>query len=138
MNQVVKANRKPTIRQRRLAQVIVENSKLDKPLNAGQMLEKVSYGKISKQPSRILESEGVKMALDDLGFTEEAAMKVVTELMNSKEVDPSARLKATDQVFKVRGTYAPERNVNLNLEIPMSDKEQVENSIDLFLKSKNV
>ena len=34
-----------TTRQRKLAKVIVENLQVDKPLNAGQMLEKVGYSK---------------------------------------------------------------------------------------------
>jgi hypothetical protein len=44
-------------------------------------------------------------------------MKVVDEIMNDKNVDPSARLKATDQVFKVRGTYAPERSIVANIHV---------------------
>jgi hypothetical protein len=112
-----------TVRQKRIAKLIIENETLDKPLNAGQLLEKVSYGKISKQPSRILKSAGVQEALEDYGFTEDNAKKVVCEIMLDDKKDPNARLKATDQVFKVRGTYAPEVHKNLNVIINLKPKE---------------
>lgn len=114
-----------TLRQKRVAQLIVENATLDKPLNAKQMLEKVSYGKISKQPSRILESEGVLEELEVLGFTENNAKRVVSEIMLNKEADNSSRLKATDQVFKVKGSYAATEtiNKNLNVEVKIENKE---------------
>lgn len=96
-----------TERQKKVAKLIVENATLDKPLNKGEILERVRYGKVSKQPSRVFESQGVKDALEELGFNEHSAMKVVQEIMLSKEADPNARLKATDQVFKVHGSYAP-------------------------------
>lgn len=100
-----------TQRQKKLAKVIVENSSLDKPLNAGEMLEKVGYSKSvsESKPSDIIEAQGVQEELEVLGFTEENAMKVVKEIMLNSEVEPSARLKATDQVFKVKGSYAPEK-----------------------------
>ena len=108
-----------TVRQKKLARVIIENAAIDKPLNAGQMLEKVGYSKsmAKAKAGEILDSQGVKEELEVLGFTEHAAMKVVDEIMNDKTVDPSARLKATDQVFKVRGTYAPERSIVANIHV---------------------
>lgn len=125
-----------TVRQKKIAKLIVENARLDKPLNAGQMLEKVSYGKISKQPSRILESKGVKAELEILGFTEEAAMKVVQSIMHDDNVDPSARLKATDQVFKVRGTYAPERKIIANLNVNDEKRQQSKSVINNILRRR--
>ena len=106
-----------TLRQKRLARVIVEDLKSDKHLNAGQMLEKVGYSrKMARAKSKdVIEIEGVKAELKELGFDEFSAKKVVQEIMLDKEVDPSARLKATDQVFKVVGSYAPEKqDVNVN------------------------
>lgn len=50
-----------TERQKRVAKMIVENQFLNKPLSKKEMLAKVSYSKgIQKQPSRIIESEGVQ------------------------------------------------------------------------------
>ena len=122
-----------TVRQKKLAKLIIENATLDKPLNAGQMLERVSYGKISKQPSRILESAGVKKELEILGFSEHAAMKVVQEIMHNPNVDPSARLKATDQVFKVRGTYAPEKSLVANIQVNDIKQQKTDELISSIL-----
>lgn len=119
-----------TVKQKRVARLIIENTKLAQPLTGAQMLAKVSYSKgIQTQPSRVLESEGVQEELKAQGFTEENAMNVVTEIMLNGDVDPGARLKATDQVFKVRGTYAPEKKLNLNLEVNSEHKERAINAI---------
>lgn len=101
----------PTVKQRKLAKVIAENAKLDKPLNRGEMLSKVGYSKkVAKhKPSQIIQADGVKEALEELGFTEENAMKVVSEIMLNPKIKPEARLKATDQVFKVQGSYVADR-----------------------------
>ncbi len=122
-----------TVRQKKIARLVVENATLDKPLNAGQMLEKVSYGKISKQPSRILESKGVKEELRILGFTEDAAKSVVSEILNNKKVDPNARLKAADQVFKVHGTYAPEKSIVANIQVNPTKREKSNGLFDRIL-----
>ena len=98
-----------TQRQKKVARLIIENASLDKPLNAGEILEKVSYGKISKQPSRVFESQGVKDELAVLGFTELNAKTVVASILLNEKADNPSRLKAADQVFKVHGTYAPEK-----------------------------
>lgn len=122
-----------TVRQKKLAELIVENTTLDKPLTAGQMLEKVSYGKISKQPSRVIESEGVQEALKELGFTEENAKNVVSEIMLNPFEDASARLKATDQVFKVKGTYAPEKSLSLNVNVSPELESKASDAITKYL-----
>lgn len=130
----------PTARQKKVARLIVENATLDKPLNGGQMLEKVRYGKISKQPHRILESEGVLEELKNLGFTEENAKSVVTEIMLNTDEDASARLKATDQVFKVTGSYAPEKSqsltVNVDAKVENSDLEAIRQKFESDLKQQ--
>ena len=96
-----------TARQKKLAKVIVENSTLDKPLNGGEMLAKVSYSKgLQKQPSRVIEAEGVQEELTALGFTEENAMTVVSDIMLNEEAQDNNRLKASEMVFKGKGTFA--------------------------------
>lgn len=99
-----------TQRQKRIAKLIVENAGLDKPLNNGQIVENSGYGKtMRKYPKRVIETEGVKNELQTLGFSEEGAKSVVQEILYNPKVDPNARLKASDQVFKVQGSYAPEK-----------------------------
>lgn len=109
----------PTLRQKKLAKNIVENSKRDKPLNKQELVVSSGYGEISAKSSAhiILEQKGVQEALSDLGFTEDGAKKVVQEIMYNPKVDANSRLKATDQVFKVHGSYAPEKTASVNLEV---------------------
>lgn len=57
----------------------------------------------------------IQDALAELGFNAETAKGVVVDIMLDPEKDASSRLKATDQVFKVTGAYAPEKSINLNL-----------------------
>lgn len=101
-----------TIKQKRLAKAIVENLESDKPKNKKEMLVSVGYKESTAEtkPSDIIESEGVQEALADLGFSEDNAKKVVSDIMLNDEVDPNARLKATDQVFKVHGSYVADKN----------------------------
>ncbi len=120
-----------TTKQKKLAKVIIENSKAEAPLNKKAMLEKVGYSTsvAEAKADDIINSEGVQEELKAQGFTEENAMNVVTEIMLNGDVDPGARLKATDQVFKVRGTYAPEKKLNLNFEVNSEHKERAINAI---------
>lgn len=124
-----------TVRQAKLAKAIVENSKRDKPLNKKELLVSVGYSPITAdvKQGEIMEQKGVKEELEILGFTEHAAMKVVDEIMNDKNVDPSARLKATDQVFKVRGTYAPERSIVANIQVNEIKREKSNGLFDSIL-----
>ena len=53
------------------------------------MLGSVGYGKIIQDPKRIVESQGFKQALYDLGLTEEL---ITTSLVNDIIEKPKARL----------------------------------------------
>lgn len=107
-----------TLQQKKVAKRIVEAMKSDVPVTGGDILENVGYSKaIVKNPKMVLESAGVKEALNELGFNEQSAKKVVEEIMLDSDVEPNARLKATDQVFKVHGSYAPEKSVSLNMTV---------------------
>lgn len=106
----------PTAKQKKVAQLLIENIELDKPLNGGQMLAKVGYSK-SMQHAKVndvLESEGVKEALNDYGFNVETAKRVIGQILTDGEND-NVKIKAADMVLKVHGTYAPEKSVNLNI-----------------------
>lgn len=124
-----------TVKQKRVAKLIIENATLDKPLNGGQMLAKVGYAKSMHRAkvNDVLESEGVLEELEANGFTEENAMKVVEEIMLNREVEPNARLKATDQVFKVRGTYAPEKHASVVLNVDDITRDKTKSAISKFL-----
>lgn len=129
----------PTQRQRKVAKLIIENTTLDKPKTGGQIVESSGYGvSMKKNPQVILESEGVKQALEDYGFNEDNAKKVVSEIMLNSKEKAETRLKATDQVFKVHNSYK-ERDTNIlvnqniyNTKVNNMSLEEV----DLFLKAK--
>lgn len=121
-----------TIRQKKLAQAIVENLKAKKPKNMQGLVESGGYSRTVAlaKPGFIIEQKGVQEELIALGFNEDTAKKVVQEIMMDLTVDPSARLKATDQVFKVQGSYAPEKVVVGTVII--SDERQKELNDILF------
>lgn len=99
-----------TQRQKKIAKLIVENATLDNPLNAGEIVEKGRYSKSMQiKPGKVIESAGVQEELEILGFTEENAKQVVKDIMLDVEADKNSRLKAADMVFKVKGSYAPEK-----------------------------
>lgn len=118
----------PTQKQVKIAQLIINNAHMDKPLNGGEMLAKVGYSK-SMQTAKVndvLESEGVLEALNDFGFNEKNAKTVVAEILLNGDNDANARLKAADQVFKVHGTYAPEKSIAANITINTVDPKAIE------------
>lgn len=122
-----------TVLQKRLAKKIVENAKRKKPLNKGELLESAGYDPVTAaaSPGRTLQQKGVKEELVVLGFDEKSAMKVVKEIMLNKKVDPAARLKATDQVFKVQGTYAPEKKMELHAyTVAEEDRERIDKILE--------
>src|SRR3990167_3052024 len=93
-----------TIRQKRLARAIVETANLDYPPTAGELLESVRYGKISKQPSRVMKSKGVLEELENLGFTVEGADNVVQKILYKGKKEET-KLKAADILYKRLGAY---------------------------------
>lgn len=115
-----------TVRQKKLAKAIVETMQSDTPLNKQELVASVGYSKMSadKKATEIIESKGTQEALADLGFSEDGAKQVVQEIMYNPKVDASARLKATDQVFKVQGSYAPEKHTSVNLHLTNTDNEK--------------
>lgn len=111
-----------TTKQRKLAQLIVENSQLDKPLNSTEMLVNVGYKENTAKHKQkdIIEAEGVKEALKEAGFTEDRAKFVVAEILITGE--EQNRLKAADMVFKHYGSYAAERHINVIVEVAPSEE----------------
>lgn len=134
-----------TLLQKNLAKEIVKNSSRKRPLNKKELVVLGGYSETVAvaKPQVIMEQAGVQDELKTLGFTEENAKSVVVEIMQNAEVDASARLKATDQVFKVKGTYAPEKStalqVNLNAQIVAnSELEALRVEYEEKLKAKQI
>jgi len=102
-------NRKSTtLKQQKIAKAVVDNLQGKNHDTAKVMLVNAGYGKgVAKSPKRVFKSKGFKKELKRLGFDEDSAKKVVTEIMiEGKEEN---RLRATDQVFKVHGSYATDK-----------------------------
>lgn len=115
-----------TIRQKKLAKAIVENIARKKPKNKTELLESSGYTPVSARASAkmIISQKGVQEELVILGFDEDSAKQVVSEIMSDRNVDPQARLKATDQIFKVKGSYAPDRLAVADV-TPLTDEERI-------------
>lgn len=72
--------------------------------------------------TELLSKPVIKAEIEASGFTEDGAKQVVQEIMYNSAVDANARLKATDQVFKVKGSYAPEKSLSVNVDILSGDE----------------
>lgn len=112
----IERKRKPTIRQRKAARLIADTAlgvtgfKTDK-----EIVRAAGYGiSVEDSPDKVLETSGVKEALEELGFTSENAKKVVQKILNSEEAEHRDRLKAADMVFKVKGDYVADQNIKEN------------------------
>lgn len=122
------------IKQQRVARLVIKNSTLDKPLTGGEIVASSGYGvSMKKNPQVILKSKGVQEALREQGFTEDNAKKVVESIMLNEKVDASARLKATNQVFKVHGSYAPEKHESLNRNINIDVRTKSNDALLRFI-----
>ena len=123
-----------TVKQKRVAELIVKNAGLDKPLNGGELVANSGYGvSMRKNPQVILESEGVKEALEEFGFTEDNAKRVVSEILLDPKQKGETRINAAKEVFKVQGSYAPEKSVSLSIDVPSEKKNLSNDAILRFL-----
>lgn len=109
----------PTFQQQKLARELIKNTQRKKPLSKRQVVLKAGYTEITaeKNSSEVINSLGVKQSLEDYGFNVENAKRVVASILINEKTDPNPRLKAASEVFKVHGAYAPEKSINLNVEV---------------------
>lgn len=114
-----------TVLQQKLARVIVESLTTDNPPNKTEMLESVGYATTTAlhEQSRTIESKGVQEELISLGFSEDSAKRVVATILTNVENEPRDRLKAAEMIFKVNGSFAPVKTVNLNMNETIADPE---------------
>lgn len=125
----------PTIRQRKLAKAIIENSTAEKPKNKQELVVSSGYSPASAKSSShlILEQEGVQEALNDYGFNPDNAKMVVAEILLDPQTDKNTRISAAKEVFKVFGEYAPEKKLvgtfNLNDEQRDKAKSAIKNIV---------
>lgn len=122
-----------TVRQKKLAKAIVENLKAKKPKNKKELLVSVGYAPSTAEvkQNEIMKQFGVSEELRALGFHEDGAKAVVESILYNPLVAPADRLKASDQVFKVQGTYAPEKKIELHAYlIEEEDRKRIDNILE--------
>lgn len=101
-----------TPREQTLARNIVANA--GRVQNLKELLTSSGYSIGSaKTVGRILTQRGVQDELIRLGFNEQAAKARVAEILYHGKDEHS--LKASELIFKVFGSFAPEKSVNLNV-----------------------
>lgn len=126
-----------TTKQRRVAKLIIENATLDKPMTGGEIVEKSGYGESMKlYPARIIDTEGVKEALNDYGFSEDNAKMVVAEILLKQDARDADRLKAADMVFEVQGSKAPAKTINLHGQVGNEDVDALRAEYEEKLRAK--
>jgi hypothetical protein len=134
----MKQNKEPTVRQKRLAEVIMENPLLPKPLTKGQMLVKAGYSPLSAEGSSasLMKQEGLIQALADRGFNEETAKSVVVDILTNEEEKSETRLNAAREVFRVFGSYAPEKSTSMHLNVDTTMEDTDMQAIRLEFEEK--
>lgn len=118
-----------TPRQRKAAKIIYDIATGERTdiQNTGDIVIEAGYAATVKEvPHKILDTSGVQMALDELGFNELTAKNVVKQILTSNEAQHKDRLKAADMVFKVHGTYAAEKHVSLNIDAQVDEAKLLE------------
>lgn len=105
-------------------------------MNKQQLVASVGYSEkvADKKSTEILESKGVQEELAILGFDVETAKRVVGQIALEGEND-NVKLKASEMIFKVHGTFAAEKHVNLNINRTEDSKldaliAQIEDGLD--------
>lgn len=107
----------PTIRQKKLANNIVANAKEKRWDTLKDLLIDSGYSKkvAAGMPKAVIATQGVQAHLAKLGFNEIAAKATISEILLLGKEDN--RLKAADMIFKIFGTYAPEKSITLQGDI---------------------
>lgn len=116
-----------TLRQKKLAQNIIQNIKSKKGLNKQELVVSSGYSEVTadRHASEVIEQPGVQNELKKLGFDEESAKQVVKEILSNSNEDSNVRLNAAKEVFKVFGTYAAEKTFNLTATANVDDLKAI-------------
>lgn len=129
-----------TIKQEQLAKAIVKNVRNGNKKNAKELLVSTGYSQstASAYPGTIIAQPGVQEELKKLGFDEESAKKVVGQILGSAEKDAD-RIKAADLIFKVVGSYAPQKlDVETNVGASSTTIQAMAAEVALKLKEKKL
>lgn len=100
---------RPTAKQRKAFDKLIENDG-----NKGKALEAAGYSKsLVDNPHRVMESKGWQQLIEEhLG--DEKLAQVHAEGLTLKHTNP-LRHKYLETAYKLKGSFAPEKSVNLNV-----------------------
>lgn len=88
------------------------------------------YNTAAAISSENLNKPNIQEELRKLGFDSNNAKRVISQILNDEMLEPKDRIKAAENVFKVHGDYAPEKQINVNIEsAPSEDMIQYANAL---------
>lgn len=109
----------PTMKQKKAFEKILE-----KPRAIGTVMREVGYSENTiVDPKNLTESKGWK-ELMEIHLPDDRLAKKHSQLLEDEKSE--IQVKTLDMAYKLKGSYAPEKTVNVNLEgkIEMSPKEK--------------
>lgn len=125
-----------TPKQEKLAKKLIDLRYQDKPQNTlKDILLQVGYSyTTAKDMARdIITSKGVQESLEKYGFSEGAAKAVAVKIL--AEGKEENQVKIIQEIFKVKGTYAPEKRVNLNVFVEVL--EDIDNNDESIVRKQS-
>ena len=87
-----------------------------------------AHTQLTKPHSR----EAMVKALENAGLTEDAISKIHRRNVKQGKNLPASN-SALDMLYKINGTYAPEKSMSVNVHVDVSDPAQLENEIKATL-----
>ena len=104
------STRQPTIRQKKAVELLVENvrnTNKNETKSMGEILQQSGYSKaISEAPTKVTQSVGFQLAMEQAGITDEKLTRVLDEgLLATKRGEPdySVRHKYLETAVKLKG-----------------------------------
>jgi hypothetical protein len=145
--------KQPTVRQKRVVEILVENDGKAKPRSIGGILKEVGYSDaIVKTPSKVTGAAGFQLALVQAGIDDARLIRVIEEGLQAdrpwgkdgdihpdygvrhKYLETSLRLKGlvkADETNNTYNTFVQQNNINPN---SIDSKELVGNMVDYLME----
>lgn len=121
-----------TVRQRRAAKKTKEVIDKNLPMDGKAILVSSGYSdSIAKNPKVVFESEGFKMALEDLGFSVKAADMMMAKILRTGKEEN--QIRAGQEIYKRLGAYEQGGEGTTNiifLPLELMEKHKLVNSED--------
>ena len=129
----------PTLKQQALAKNLTDALGAREIPTKKELMIKSGYSEINadKHTKEVFSGKGFEEALVENGFTEENAKSVIQEILLDKRKKDSVRMDAAREIFKVFGTYAPEKKAIVTQHIQSNPElEAIANEYEEKVKAK--